>query len=287
MRLDDPVLFKFWNFNGGELGCRFDPDGLTASKYPEVLSARLNTPCSVMKVALAMDALDRANIPLPKVLEVGYMPYARQDKVHERGDPIAVKVVAKLIDSLGFNEIQILDPHSDVTAAAFTTTKVTVDPGTSWVSTFMKNKITDPSRTAIIRPDAGAEKRSNLWAKANDITNIIRVDKKRDPATGEIMGFELLGGTDPEWWKNIDNAFLLDDICDKGGTFMGISKAFYDAGVDLREKLHLYVSHGIFPGDTVDNLRKWFASVGTTNTWQEFDIRMQEEKNLFVQRWFD
>tara|TARA_R110002074_G_scaffold402324_1_gene606955 strand:- start:11633 stop:12496 length:864 start_codon:yes stop_codon:yes gene_type:complete len=287
MRLDDPKLFEFWKYNGGEIGCRFLSDGLSPAKFPQNLAVQMNSPCSIIKLAMAMDAIEKANVVAPRVLELGYMPYARQDKIHSKGDPLALKVMAKMIDSLGFEEVHILDPHSDVTQAAFTDTRVVVDPGTTWAYQFMKNKVDKPEECAIIVPDAGARKRAALWAKSVGITNFVQVDKNRDPKTGEILGFKILDNHSKDWWDTIKNVFLLDDICDKGGTFMGIMKQFLDEGIDLRERSHLYVSHGIFPDDTVDNLRKWFASVGTTNTWQEFDIQTQEKKNLFVQRWFD
>lgn len=287
MRLDDPSLFKFWNYNGGELGCRFLVDALTPNKYPKVLSARLNTPCSIMRLALAVDAINRAVFTFPQSLEIGYMPYARQDKIHAEGDPLAVKIAASMLDNLGFSEIHILDPHSDVTQACFSKTNLVIDNGSTYASMFMKNKIKDPNNSAIIIPDIGASKRSILWGNNVGITKYVQVHKQRDPITGNILGFKILDENPPEWWDNLTSVFLLDDICDKGGTFIGIMEHLLNQGINIKNKTHLYVSHGIFPENAIDSLLNWFTSIGSTNTWKEFDVQTQEKKNLFVQRWFD
>lgn len=278
LSLDNPKHFQFWDYNGGEIGCRFvcTDNAVDCTS----LGARLNSPQSLIKLVLAVDALKRnINKPL-NTLDIGYMPYARQDKLHADGDGLSVQPIAGIIDNLGFKKVCILDPHSDVTLPCFTKTKAVISDGSHW---FHKWYTSSSRRNCVmVIPDAGAQKRVATWAKRVGIPYLVQAIKDRDPVTGQINSITI-GDVDHIIWDKIDNIIVADDICDRGGTFMGIAEALRLKGIDIKDRLHLYVSHGIFPGDSIDVLRTKFSSIATNNTCRDFDLRVQEEKGLFVQ----
>ena len=53
------------------------------------------------------------------VLELPYIPNARQDRVKKPEDVFTLKYFAEFVNSLGFAEVAVLDPHSYVSEALF------------------------------------------------------------------------------------------------------------------------------------------------------------------------
>jgi ribose-phosphate pyrophosphokinase len=67
--------------------------------------------------------------------------------------------------------------------------------------------------------------------------------KTRDVSTGTISGF----GLEPCEPRGSARVLVVDDICDGGGTFMGLGKVINDRLI----KADLYVTHGIFSQGTL------------------------------------
>jgi ribose-phosphate pyrophosphokinase len=81
-------------------------------------------------------------------------------------------------------------------------------------------------------------------------------DKKRDFDTGKILGIEM---TEP--LPKTGRYLVVDDICDGGGTFMGLANA-----IDLpKDQLGLWVTHGIFSGNA-HLLRDHYRNIYTTDS---------------------
>ena len=75
---------------------------------------------------------------------------------------------------------------------------------------------------------------------------IIRADKIRDTMTGALSGFEVYA--DDLTGKDV---VILDDLCDGGGTFIGLAKKLREKGA---AKITLYVTHGMFTKGVKDLL---------------------------------
>jgi len=82
--------------------------------------------------------------------------------------------------------------------------------------------------------------------------------KKRDVSTGKISGF----GCEP-LPKGIGRVLVVDDICDGGGTFLGLFDAMnFGTGQVAAD---LYVTHGIFSQGTAALLSR-YGTVYTTDS---------------------
>src|SRR5437764_9384910 len=143
-------------------------------------------------------------------LIIYYMPYSRMDR-SEGGSPFTLKYVANFINSLKFNSIQVIEPHSDVTCAV-------LDNATpnyinyNLLFDVMKQVRFEPNHDSIVFPDSGAQKRySNLKFKHTLIGN-----KKRDFETGRITSLDIIG----EVGKIGNKAIIVDDLSSYGGTFI-------------------------------------------------------------------
>ena len=259
--------FIIWDFPGGERGLRCNIRSKCKSLF-----ARINTPKQLMDLLLAANALKNMGV-LPETLELGYFPYARQDRITCEGEALSVQVIADLIDNLGFREVKVLDPHSNVLAACFKKTRFVAIPATYYCKNYLDQIRFRPNTTfALMAPDAGAVNRVLEVSKIVPAT-VIFGSKKRDSKDGKLSGFQIIN---PEELANVTDLAIVDDICDGGGTFIGIADMIRNINPNIR--MHLWVTHGIFSGKASEILPLRFTSIGTTDSWQSED----SIKDLFL-----
>lgn len=221
-----------WNFPGGEVGVDINNlsqvDGVDV-KYVRV-DARIQNSDDVMALLMATDAL-RREFPLAKFrLNLPYIPYARQDRVCNAGEALSIKVFGSLINSMKYDMVGVIDPHSSVSVACIDNVRV--------VEQFevFKNIKSSFREWTIVAPDQGATKKCEEFAKKVGAAGVITFSKTRELSTGKITGMKCLDSID-------DNAqyLVLDDICDGGRTFIELAQCF-NSGTTLE----LAVTHGIF-----------------------------------------
>jgi ribose-phosphate pyrophosphokinase len=116
-----------------------------------------------------------------------------------------------------------------------------------------------PAGCVLVAPDKGAT--AKVAALANLLQHRwIQGDKVRDPKTGALSGFSV-----DDDGKSIEGCHLVvvDDICDGGGTFIGLGEELNK----LKPKsMDLYVTHGIF-SKGYDKLLEIYTTIHTTDTF--------------------
>jgi len=186
------------------------------------------------------------------VAYIPYFPAARAD----RGTPFAAKVYADIVNSFNLDEVVIFDPHSPVIVGLINNVRV-VDSAPVIRRTIVgwgDRLASDKGYVGVIAPDAGAAERTQRVADVLHLP-MFQATKTRNPDTGKLSNFEV------EELPAEGRLLLVDDICDGGGTFRGLAAA---SGVP-RERLDLWVSHGIFSG-RANELTESFANVWTTDS---------------------
>lgn len=169
-------------------------------------------------------------------LIMDYLPYARQDKNISNNQTFALHSFARILNSLNFYGIHIVDPHSDMARRVISNLKC------SYPKSALKQALKAVNATAVCFPDAGAtEKYTAVYKDIIENYPILTGDKVRDQSTGYITNYTLTGN--PENHK----VLIVDDICDGGMTFKILSKDLYAAGA---KEVHLFVTHGIFSQGT-------------------------------------
>lgn len=170
-------------------------------------------------------------------LKLPYIPNARQDRVKKDEDVFTLKYFSQIINSLGFKKVTVLDPHSYVSEALID--NVVIESPKPFVFRAIK-KISEANKTAenndgilMFYPDEGAMKRYSGMFDRPYTFGI----KKRDWATGDILGLEVSGQKELVKGSTI---LIVDDICSRGGTFYHSAKALKELGAD---KIYLYISH--------------------------------------------
>jgi len=221
------------------------------------MSIRIRSFLDIGKLTVAIDAIKKLSKVKEVELFIPYFPGARQDRVANYGEPLTVKVYANLINSLKLDNVYIYHPHSDVTPALINNCNVISN--TDLVDYAIKSIKT--SDYYIVSPDAGAYKSANkINSYIKNKNEVVLCGKSRDTETGKLSSFKVhaddLKGKD---------CIIIDDICDGGGTFMGIAKELKNKNAG---KLYLVVSHGIF-SKGFKELRGYFDAIYTTDSWSD------------------
>lgn len=181
--------------------------------------------------ALAMASWIRAR-NFDCVFFVPSMPFARHDHRRSRRDGYPIDVLTKMLREV---PIVTADPHSDVIGNVF--------PFIAQAGVFSVLRDSAPwtdDNPVFVIPDAGAAKKAHTWLRPED--DFVQCLKTRDRNTGKLSGFTFNPADLPE--DTTRPFVIVDDICDGGGTFIGIAEALrqYVTG-----EMHLAVSHGLFP----------------------------------------
>ncbi|MGL4999426.1 MAG: hypothetical protein ACRC5T_10700 [Cetobacterium sp.] len=203
------------------------------------------------------------------ILLLPYLPGARAD----RGTPSGSEVYARMINDIGATQVIGLDPHSPIMPGMVRNYKEFP------FERIIKNEVADrssdskpnPGYAGVIVPDTGAIRRATRAAKVLGVPFYIG-GKSRDFETGKLTGFHM------EDVLPAEGRFLIvDDICDGGGTFIGLAEA-------IRKKtpgvvLDLWVTHGIFSKGLVE-LVKYFDVIHTTDSY--FQVDKQQAKDSLI-----
>lgn len=171
-------------------------------------------------------------------LNLPYIPHARQDR-RVSGRFFTLKSFANMINEMGFNQVKVLDPHSDVSMAL-------IDRSYEILKPIEALSISEDA--VLMYPDAGAAKKY----KSNN--NCIIGNKHRDES-GKIIKYELLN-----FVEGTKSVVIVDDICSYGGTFVAAAKALKEKGV---ENISLIVSHcedNILKGGVLDYVDAVYTS---------------------------
>lgn len=249
---------EFKKFSGGELHLMpgWNNDNI------DYTSCRIQSSDDLMKLCLLSNAFkDKKTLILP------YIPYARQDRICNKGEALSIKVFANILNSLDWKEVVVLDPHSDVSVALID--NVTVVPQEHiWADTIHANY--KYRKIDLIAPDAGAVKK--IYNLKNEVPNVVNIrigSKHRDTITRKVTETTVSGE------KIGDVAIIVDDICDEGDTAIELAKVIKHE----YEHVAFVVTHGIFSKGFFD-LFNYFDKIYTTNSWNK-DLESTDRLHVY------
>ncbi|MGG6231104.1 ribose-phosphate diphosphokinase [Tenacibaculum sp. SDUM215027] len=251
---ENNIDYNFFTFSGGE------PHIKIISKLESVtevtITHRIQSFNDIGTLLLATDALKNMGIKKLHVV-LPYFPAARQDRLMVSGEPLSVKVYADIINAQNFESVTVFDPHSEVTPALLNNCRI-ID-NHKFIERITQ-QLSD--NLLLISPDGGALKKIYKVAAYLQNYEVVECSKSRNVKTGQLTGFKVyaddLQGKD---------CLIVDDICDGGGTFLGLAK-------ELKTKnagnLYLAISHGIF-SKGFDELQKHFTKIFTTDSFKTIE----------------
>ena len=237
-----------------------------------VLEAQLQTSIDVISLLMTVDACRNKFRNLESISLVAYyMPYSRQDRICNKGEALSCKVFADLINGCGFKSVTMADPHSDVMPSLINNCQI-IDVSSIISADKDLSLMLMKKQCMLVAPDMGARKKVEGVAKRFGHSEIIQGSKRRDLKTGVLTNFEYYGDVEGK------NLLIVDDICDGGGTFVGLAKKLMDGGAN---KIDLYVTHGFFSrGFNAVCDGENISEVYTTNSIDQPDDTVKNVINL-------
>lgn len=249
---------KVWKFPGGEVGVdigEWKPDVVVG---PTLVTVDYEGNDDIFALAQVVDALRAVDPVQYLVLEIPYLPYARQDRYCKVGESFALREFAKILNSFDFDCVISWDVHSEV--ALNVVNNLYIIRQSDLLCSFDKFDDYD----YLIAPDAGA-------AKKLQGERVITMSKTRTPngiVYNPYTGPSLAG----------KKVLVVDDICDGGATFLALEAAL-DFEAIRAEQLDLYVTHGIF-SKGVDQLLRFYDTIYTANLMNK-SISNPDLKEIF------
>ncbi|WP_047788487.1 ribose-phosphate diphosphokinase [Tenacibaculum mesophilum] len=251
---ENNVDYNFFTFSGGEPHIKIISELENVSEV--TITHRIQSFNDIGTLLLATNALKNMGIAKLHVV-LPYFPAARQDRLMISGEPLSIKVYADIINAQNFKSVTVFDPHSEVTPALLNNCKV-ID-NHKFIELVTQQLSED---LTLISPDGGALKKIYKVAAYLQNYEVVECSKSRNVKTGQLTGFKVyaddLQGKD---------CLIVDDICDGGGTFLGLAK-------ELKAKnagnLYLTISHGIF-SKGFDELEKHFTKIFTTDSFKTIE----------------
>ena len=193
-------------------------------------------------------------------LVISYMPYSRMDRVSD-SYVFSLKYITNFINSMNFSRVFVAESHSDVTPALLDRA-INIILVEALLKNAVENTGFDPKVDYIYFPDVTAEKRYSKYCKA--YTNQLIGMKDRDFATGNIIGITVIGDMPEYKDEPKPKVIMIDDLCSKGGTFIGGAKTLKEMGAG---EIFLVVAHcenTVFHGSLLDG--DYIEHVFTTNS---------------------
>lgn len=219
--------------------------------------AKIRTWNDFGKLLAVLSALRQQNVRVH--LFMPYVPGLRQDRTAGGLTPLTPQIYGEALSNL-VTTVTTVDPHSEPGLAAFKRALdnkgvIVLDP-----HLYLLDLLPVDTYQFVVQPDNGAKERTIntgkiLGLKVHNTPNeIIVCEKTRDFATGKLSGFEI-----PDYVSLLpaDTRILVpDDICDGGGTFLGLAAAFHEKNPDI--VLDLFVTHGIFSNGAIERLLNYY-----------------------------
>lgn len=275
---DSDIAFESSNFPDGQQQVKIVINQREIGTKVEIKS-RLNNFQDLEKIICATKSLRELGV---KEINL-YTPYflgSRSDRKFEEGSNNYLKdVICPIINSLKFDSVTVIDPHSDVLEACLHNFKkidnlelvdffIEKYDGLPRDSDYFDEKTLN--KFILISPDAGANKK--IFKVAEEIGykgEVITCSKSRD-VNGRLSNVNV-----PGFYKGKD-VVIIDDICDGGATFINIAKIIKERNHQYPDKNHpvgkiyLIITHGIF-SKGFKELNKYFDGIYCTNSYSDLN----------------
>lgn len=248
------IQFSISKFPDGEVQISL---GEFDRKNNIIIICRVASAEDLFIIAQACDIFKRNGVTYG--LMITYLMSMRMDRVMDFNRPFSLKVVSDIIKGFGAEWIEVLEVHSMRTHFELCSNPMD-SPIRDMMHEIQTQQVKELSRV-IVYPDAGAKSRYNMYSKFP----IVTFCKKRDLETGKIMSIEP--ENDNDYLSGADEVYIFDDLCDAGGTFVGIAN--YIRGINKNCKLNILVTHMVNPKG-ISNLSNTFDHVWFTNSYKDW-----------------
>jgi ribose-phosphate pyrophosphokinase len=233
-------------------------DGQVSAKIKEVgnlhIKIRGNSYEDLFKIAAVKEAWDfenKLNKNTCSILTIYCLIGQRSDRRFNESESFDLKVISNFINSMNFDKVEILHPHSSITMAL-------IDNSIELKSfEFVKKAFNEIGNPILISPDAGAYKTTHEIAEKLDVdlipSNKVRIDGVPIiKIQGDVKNKECL---------------IVDDLADGGRTFKLLAEKLKNQGA---KKVFLYVTHAQF-NYGFEELKETIDHIYCTNSYKDIE----------------
>lgn len=247
-------IVDFIKFPNNEITINLDTidvELITTTVEPKlVIDFKFEDNNSLIELMLLKKYLNKI-VPTANIrLVIWYMPYSRMDR-SENGSPFTLEYISDYINQLNFNEVIVIEPHSDVTESLLNNSKsIFITPE---IFEYAKKQVRfDETGDYVVFPDKGA---ANRYSDKEYAPKNLYCSKQRDFETGVILGLDLIGEV-----IKPNKAIIVDDLSSYGGTFVRTAQRLREAGF---KEVYLVVAHAensIFKGELFNHVDGVYTS---------------------------
>lgn len=267
------IKYKISKFPDGQQSITLDENSIDIESDIKsiTIKSRMNNFLDVEIIICAVKALRTWGLFYPIDLYVPYFLGSRSDRAFGVYSPNYLRdVICPIINSLDFNSVTVLDPHSDVLEACLNNFRK--ENNWALLTKFIEDVYLSKNKAMVdncilISPDAGASKKIYKLAETIGYKgDIITCSKDRD-TEGKLT--KCIVPMKPKYTTK--DLIIIDDICDGGATFINIAKAIDDYNKNYKSiygKKYLIITHGIF-SKGFKELSEYFDGVYCTNSYRD------------------
>lgn len=231
------IVYDIINFSDGEKHIKFITE-INRKDSVKVI-CRITSMDELFILMQVGDILNRMEVEW--ALVITYLMGMRMDRVMSFNEAFSLKIVAKTINDMHPDAVFVVEPHSDRTLKL-------INNSTPLMNHFAEAAMTDPEHNyMIVFPDAGAKLR--YGETLENKVPMMTCHKKRDPATGKLSGFGIDNPEVLNEYPECNAFFVIDDLCDGGGTFCGIADQLKELRLNFHRTLaitHAVAARGIY-----------------------------------------
>lgn len=238
--------YKVVKFPDGELHLELD-----ALNRKEMVSikCRITNSDELFLMMQLHDILKRQCIEVD-IIEIYYLMGMRCDRLFDMSRPFTLSLVSDVINAFGARSVYLYEPHSERAL------RLIKNSGRYCMTEFVVGKLRDREKYYLVAPDKGAFDRYN-----NSDFSVI-CQKHRDEATGSLTEFSAKSLTN----VSDKNLLVVDDLCDGGGTFVGLAPKLRELAP---KSLSLLVTHAVQRAG-IDRVAAYYDKVITTDTYKDW-----------------
>ena len=198
---------------------------------------------NLMELLIMADAIWRASAERITAV-IPYMGYARQDRrVRSARVPIAAKVVANMLNSVGLDRVLTIDLHAEQIQGFFDILVDNVYASPLLIADIWRQKYPD---LIVVSPDVGGVVRARAIAKQLDDADLAIIDKRR-PKANVAKVMHIIGDVKGR------NCVLVDDMVDTAGTLCEAASALKDHGAT---SVSAYITHPVLSGEAISRIQQ-------------------------------
>ena len=188
----------------------------------------------LVEFCLIGDALQRLGVKRI-IAVIPWLGYSKQDKIFRPGEPLSVKVIAKMLQVIPLEKVITFDLHNLAIPGFFEVPVVNLS-GRKVFREYCRKLVTD--KTVIAAVDAGSVKSSERFSEDLGGVSLVYMNKVRDLVTGKVVYKSM---SEPVEGKTV---LIKDDLISTGNTLVEAAKFLKQNGaetIDVCTTHHLYV----------------------------------------------